>query len=69
MKLQLQSLQKEKYSENRNGEGNWWSAAIQKLFDNITDKFDPFKNKKNRHGIGTYKELEEQSGDMKLAPH
>ena len=56
MKLLLQNLQNEKYSENRNGEGNWWSAAIQKLFDNITDKFDPFKNKKSGHGgIDTYK--------------
>ena len=50
MKLLLQNLQNEKYSENRNGEGNWWSAAIQKLSDNITDKFNPFKNKKNGHG-------------------
>ena len=69
MKLLLQNLQNEKYSENRNGEGNWWSAAIQKLFDNITDKFDPSKtNRVDMVVLMRIKLRKEHAGDMKLTP-
>ena len=49
------------------GEGNWWSFAIQELFDNIS-KFDAFKNKNNGYSkdIGTYEELEKQLSYMSV---